>query len=168
MQKVQRYFLEIKIQDKKIFDFYTKHQSKISFVKTKDLEINKYFYKEIGADHFWRDRLIWTDKEWFKYIANKNLATWVMKNNDELVGFYENEFHPEKNEIELINLGILKRFRGKKFGSILLKHAIKTSFDLKPDRMWVHTCSLDHKFALNNYQTKGFKIFKKEEIDFVA
>ena len=49
----------------------------------------------------------------YKYIANKNLATWVMKNNNELVGFYEYEFHPEKNEIELINLGILKKFRGK-------------------------------------------------------
>ena len=36
-----------------------------------------------------------------------------------------------ENEIELINMGILKKFRGKKLGSILLKHAIKTSFKQK-------------------------------------
>jgi hypothetical protein len=37
-----------------------------------------------------------------------------------------------------------------------------------PNRMWVHTCSLDHKNALLNYKSKGFEIFKEEEIDFVA
>ena len=37
-----------------------------------------------------------------------------------------------------------------------------------PHRMWVHTCSLDHKHALQNYKSKGFEIFKEEEIDFVA
>ena len=88
-----------------------------------------------------------------------------MKNNDELVGFYEKEFHPSKNEIELINMGILKKFRGKKLGSILLKHAIKTSFKQKLSRMWVHTCSLDHEFALNNYRSKGFKILSIEEFE---
>ena len=30
--------------------------------------------------------------------------------------------------------------------------------------MWVHTCSLDHKHALQTYRSKGFEIFKEEEI----
>ena len=168
MQKVQRYFLEIIFQGQKKIDFNLIYQPNISFIKVQDFKVNKYFYKEIGADHFWRDRLIWTDKEWLKYINNKNLTTWAIKNENELIGFYEKEFHVDKNEIELINLGILKKFRGQKLGSTLLKHAIKNSFDYKSNRMWVHTCSLDHKFALNNYMSKGFKIFKKEEINFVA
>ena len=112
--------------------------------------------------------MIWTDKEWIKYVSNKNLETWVMKSYNEFVGFYEKEFHPSKNEMELINMGILKKFRGKKLGSLLLKHAVKNSFQLKPNRIWVHTCSLDHKFALDNYKSRGFKVFKQEEINFVA
>ena len=84
------------------------------------------------------------------------------------MGFYEQEFHPAKNEMELINMGILKEFRGKKLGSILLMHSIQSSFKKKPKRMWVHTCSLDHEYALINYKSKGFEIFKEEEIDFVA
>ena len=70
MQKVQRYFLEIKFKDQNKLDLYSTTQPEITFIKTKDFEVNKYFYKKIGADHFWRDRLIWTDKEWFKYISN--------------------------------------------------------------------------------------------------
>ena len=170
MSKIQRYFLEIKAIDKEVLnlDLNNNFKKNISLEKKRDFSINRFFYKEIGRDHFWRDRLIWTDREWIKYVSNKELETWIMKNNDELVGFYEKEFHPSDNEVELINMGILKEFRGKKLGSALLSHAIKTSFKLNPKRMWVHTCSLDHEFALQNYQSKGFKIFKQEEINFVA
>ena len=31
-------------------------------------------------------------------------------------------------------------------------------------RVWVHTCSLDHENALNNYIARGMKIFKTEII----
>ena len=35
-------------------------------------------------------------------------------------------------------------------------------------KVWVHTCALDHKFALANYISRGLKVFKKEQIDLVA
>jgi hypothetical protein len=31
-------------------------------------------------------------------------------------------------------------------------------------RVWVHTCSLDHKNALLNYLSRGMKIFKSETL----
>ena len=52
----------------------------------------------------------------------------------------------------------------KKLGSYLLSEAIKISFALGSQRVWVHTCSLDHKNALNNYIARGMKIFKTETI----
>ena len=58
--------------------------------------------------------------------------------------------------------------RGLKLGSTLVNHAIASASRKNPKRMWVHTCSLDHKHALQNYKSKGFEIFKEEEIDFVA
>ena len=132
MSKVQRYFLEIAIKDNKNFNFHLPPNIRIFLEEERDFNINKFFYKKIGDDHFWRDRLIWSDKKWKKYVANKNLETWIIKNENELIGFYEKEFHPSDNEVELINMGILKEFRGKKLGSALLSHAIKTSFKLNP------------------------------------
>ena len=35
----------------------------------------------------------------------------------------------------------------------------------KINRVWVHTCTLDHKNALNNYMTRGMKIFKTEIVN---
>ena len=168
MDKVNRYFLEISKTNEKDLDFKLPSEIKIILQEKRNFFFNKFFYKKIGADHFWRDRLIWSDNKWKEYVSNENLETWVMKSKNNLIGFYEKEFHPSDNEVELINMGILKEFRGKKLGSVLLSHAIKTSFKLNPNRMWVHTCSLDHEFALQNYQSKGFEIFKQEEINFVA
>jgi GNAT superfamily N-acetyltransferase len=69
--------------------------------------------------------------------------------------------------MELIQMGVLKEHQGKKLGSFLLDYIIQNAFSRGVERLWVHTCSLDHKHALNNYLSKGLKIFKEEEIDFI-
>ena len=167
VSRVKRYFLEIKDFSNPI-ELNIPENYQIILDNKKDFRLNKFFYKQIGADHYWRDRLIWSDKEWLKYSQNKNLETHIIKKAEDLVGFYEQEYHPGSNEVELINMGILKEFRGLKLGSTLLNHAIASASRKNPNRMWVHTCSLDHKHALQNYMSKGFEIFKEEEIDFVA
>ena len=166
ISRVQRYFLEIKDFTKPI-ELNLPKNHKIILDDKKDFKLNKFFYKQIGIDHYWRDRLLWSDKEWSKYVLNKNLETHILKKSDDLVGYYEQEYHPVSNEIELINMGILKEFRGLKLGSTLLNHAIAGGSRKNLKRIWVHTCSLDHKHALQNYKSKGFEIFKEEEIDFV-
>ena len=95
------------------------------------------------------------------------MQTGIMKINENFVGFYEQEFHENENEIELIQMGILQEYQGMKLGSFLLKFIIQNSFSRDVERLWVHTCSLDHKYALNNYLSKGLKIFREEEIDFI-
>ena len=52
----------------------------------------------------------------------------------------------------------------KKLGGHMLSEAIKISFSFKIKRLWVHTCSLDHKNALNNYLSRGMKIYNTETI----
>ena len=86
----------------------------------------------------------------------------MLKKKDDLVGFFELIFHSEKNEIEIAYFGILEEYQNKKLGSYLLSEAIKKSFQNNAKRVWVHTCSLDHKNALNNYVSRGMKIFKTE------
>ena len=169
MKKVQRYFLDYEFtKNKKNLKIKDKNSFNIVLNDKNNYEINKFFYKQIGKDHFWRDRLVWTDKQWLKYSTNPLLETWVLKNKtNDLIGYYEIEKHDNK-EFELINMGILSGYRAKGFGSSLLTHVLSQSYKDKAEKVWVHTCSLDHKFALANYLSRGFKIFKKEQIDFVA
>ena len=91
-----------------------------------------------------------------------NVRTFIFKNKDNLAGFFELIFHPEKREIEIAYFGLLEEYQNKKLGSYLLSEAIKKSFEFSIKRVWLHTCSLDHKNALSNYVARGMKIFKTE------
>ena len=127
-----------------------------------NFQLNKSFYKNIGKKHKWVDRLIWDEQRWIDYVSSEKVKTYVLKNKDDLVGFFELIFHYEKNEVEIAYFGILEEYQNKKLGSYLLSEAIKKSFGNNVNRVWVHTCSLDHKNALNNYISRGMKIFKTE------
>ena len=127
-----------------------------------NFQLNKFFYKNIGKKHKWVDRLIWDEQRWIDYVSSQKVKTYVLKNKDDLVGFFELIFHYEKNEVEIAYFGILEEYQNKKLGSYLLSQAIKKSFNKNVNRVWLHTCSLDHKNALNNYIARGMKIFKSE------
>ena len=93
------------------------------------------------------------------------MKTFVLKRKKDLVGFFELIFHQEKKEVEIAYFGILEEYRNKKLGSFLLSEAIKKSFQDNIKRVWLHTCSLDHKHALSNYLSRGMKIFKSEIVN---
>ena len=136
----------------------------IELIDPPNFQLNKFFYKNIGKNHRWVDRLVWNEKDWIKYTSNENVKTYILKKKGDLVGYFELLYHVEKNETEIAYFGLLEEFQNKKLGSYLLSAAIKKSFLYKSKRVWVHTCSLDHKNALNNYLSRGMKIFKKETI----
>ena len=137
----------------------------VSLINSRDFELNKFFYKEIGKKHRWVDRLSWSNNQWVKYVNDSKVRTFILRESDNLVGYYEQIFSKDKSECEIAYFGILKEYFGKKFGGYLLSDAIKKSFEFGAKRVWVHTCSLDHKHALKNYLSRGMKIFKSEVIN---
>ena len=163
-KKIQRNYLEINsltdLKDSKI----SPEGYVVQLVQPSDFQLNKFFYKNIGKKHHWVDRLAWTEKQWIEYISNKKIKTYVLKKNEDLAGYFELIIHDDKKEVEIAYFGLLEEYQNKKLGSFLLSSAIKNSFFNKPNRVWVHTCSLDHKNALKNYISRGMKIFKKETI----
>ena len=136
----------------------------LSLLKPINFQLNKFFYKNIGKKHKWTDRLVWTEAQWIDYVSNKKIKTYILKYQNDLAGYFELIFHSDEKEVEIAYFGLLEEFQNKKLGSYLLSQAIKKSFNNKVKRVWVHTCSLDHKNALKNYIARGMKIFKSETI----
>ena len=163
-QEVQRNYLEINsIQNlNKVIE--PDGDYSLSLLEPINFQLNKFFYKNIGKKHKWIDRLIWTETQWIDYVSNKNVKTFVFKFKNDLAGFFELISHGEKKEVEIAYFGLLEEFQNKKLGSYLLFKAIQKSFKGDTNRVWVHTCSLDHKNALNNYIARGMKIFKTETV----
>ena len=164
-EEVKRNYLEIKsLQDLKEGNKPSEDYS-LTLIDPINFQLNKFFYKNIGKNHKWVDRLTWSEEKWIDYVSNKNVRSYVFKFKDDLVGFFEIIIHPEKNETEIAYFGILEEYQNKKLGSYLLSEAIKLSFQNHTKRVWVHTCSLDHKNALKNYISRGMKIYKTETLN---
>ena len=126
----------------------------------------KFLYKEVGKDFFWRDRLRWNNQDWLDYISNDFFKLYILKQNNKLAGYYELLYDPKNSSMEIPYFGIFKEFYGKGIGGHLLTDAILKSFNQKINKVWVHTCTLDHPNALKNYLARGMKVFKKEKIFF--
>tara|TARA_B100000902_G_scaffold145300_1_gene142510 strand:- start:84 stop:587 length:504 start_codon:yes stop_codon:yes gene_type:complete len=162
IEEVKRNYLDINsLQDlkegMKPSDDYS-----LSLIDPINFQLNKFFYKNIGKKHKWVDRLSWSEEKWINYVSSKNVRTYVFKFKEDLVGFFELIYHEQNNETEIAYFGILEEYQNKKLGSYLLSEAIKRSFQENVVRVWVHTCSLDHKNALNNYISRGMKVYKTE------
>ena len=136
----------------------------VELAEPKDFQLNKFFYKNIGKNCQWVDRLVWTDLDWTKYVSNDKLFTYILKDKHEIAGYFELLFHKHIKEAEIAYFGILEEYFGRKLGGYLLSEAIKFSFNLGCTRVWAHTCSLDHKNALQNYKSRGMKVFKSETL----
>ena len=136
-KKIQRNYLEInslsELNESKIVE----EGYSIKLVEPVDFQLNKFFYKNVGKNHHWVDRLVWTEKQWTEYVSNKKVKTYILKKQDDLAGYFELILH--QNEIEIAYLGLLEEYQNKKLGSFLLSLAIKNSFLNKPKRVWVHT-----------------------------
>ena len=163
-KEIKRNYLEIKSLNElaevsKSLDVYS-----INFLDPPNFQLNKFFYKNIGKDHHWVDRLVWSEKEWIDYVSNEKVSTYILRKEKDVCGYFELIFHKDKNEFEIAYFGLLKEYHNKKLGSYLLSFAIKKCFEKSINRVWVHTCSLDHDNALKNYLSRGMKIYKRETV----
>jgi GNAT superfamily N-acetyltransferase len=121
---------------------------------------NRFLYEAVGKEWSWTDKLHWSEQQWSDYVCRPELQTWVAYLSGTPAGYFELEKQSES--VEIAYLGLLPQFIGQGVGGPLLTHAIEQAWKMQAQRVWVHTCTLDHPSALSNYQARGFRVFKQE------
>jgi GNAT superfamily N-acetyltransferase len=129
--------------------------------KVKQWQYSKFLYALVGSSWEWQDKLSWTDAQWEAYAHDSALRTFVGYYEGTPAGYFELQQQPG-DDVELAYFGLSPGFIGRGLGGPLLSTAIAEAWDMKPRRVWVHTCDLDHPNALVNYQARGFKVYKVE------
>ena len=102
MEKIVRNYLEIKSLDELLVEKKPSNNCSLEKVSPNDFQLNKFFYKQIGKNHQWIDRLVWQDKDWIKLVSNENLKTYILKQDEDLVGYFELIFNQNKLEKILV------------------------------------------------------------------
>ena len=77
--KVERNYLEINSIEDLNYSQKPGENCDLKFIDPPDFQINKFFYKQIGKDHRWKDRLVWDDKNWIEYVENPKVKTYVLQ-----------------------------------------------------------------------------------------
>ena len=86
-EEVKRNYLEINtLQDLKE-GYKPSENYSLSLIDPINFQLNKYFYKTIGKNHKWIDRLSWSEEKWITYVSSEKVKTYVFKFKDDLVGF---------------------------------------------------------------------------------
>jgi GNAT superfamily N-acetyltransferase len=124
-------------------------------------ELNRFFYTTVGGDWHWTDRLPWTMQQWLDYLNRPELETWMLTVAGIPAGYFELEAQAQAS-VEVAYFGLVPRFVGCGLGGHLLTCAIERGFAMGAQRVWLHTCTLDHPQALPNYQARGLRLFKEE------
>lgn len=123
--------------------------------------LNRFLYTSVGGAWHWTDRLPWTWAQWLKWLDRPELQTWVMYVAGTPAGYFELEKQAD-DQVELAYFGIAPDFIGRKLGGHLLTIALEKAWAMGAQRIWVHTCTLDHAAALANYKSRGMTVFKEE------
>lgn len=118
-------------------------------------------YRQVGEGYHWRDRAGWTDEELSAHLSQPNITLFVALENDTAAGFYELK-QDSDGSVEIAYFGLLPAFLGRGLGKHLLSHAVQDAWALGANRVWLHTCTLDHASALPNYVARGFTPHRTE------
>lgn len=121
----------------------------------------RYLYQEVGRQFHWVERLNWTDEQICQYLSQPNISLWLLSYTGAPAGYFELRQH-EDGSVELAYFGLVKEFQRRGLGKSLLTVAVEQGWQLGANRLWVHTCTLDHVAALPNYRKRGFKPFRQE------
>ncbi len=121
----------------------------------------RYLYAAVGEPWSWTDRRRLDDAGLAAILADPRVEVNVLWLGGVPAGYAELDRRAPP-DIEIGYFGLVPEFIGQGLGGYLLDWAIHHAWRVRPRRLWLHTCDLDHPRALDFYQRAGFRIYHQE------
>jgi GNAT superfamily N-acetyltransferase len=118
-------------------------------------ELSRFFYRSVGGNWYWIDRIEWSYAEWQAWA--EQVETWAAYVDGTPAGYFELQTRPD-GTVNIALFGLLPWAMGRGLGGWLLTRAIERAWEHRPRKVTVNTCNMDGPNALANYQARGFTI----------
>lgn len=132
--------------------------SPLRLVRWRDPEPDKYrtLFRRVGEPWLWYSRLAMDDQRLLRIIRDPGVEVYAAKDRNGIeVGFLELDCR-QADATELSYFGFVPELAGQGHGRWLMAHALQLAWRPGTERVWVHTCTLDHPRALGFYRAQGF------------
>ncbi len=124
-----------------------------------------FLYDSVGEPWLWFERRLLSDDDLRQIIEDKRVELYVFYIGGVPAGYSELDCRTP-GEVEIAYFGLMPEFIGRGCGRYFLRWTIDQAWIREPDRVWVHTCDLDHPRALRTYQKAGFEPYRQEPEEF--
>jgi GNAT superfamily N-acetyltransferase len=131
-------------------------------VESPDPAWYRSLFQRVGEPYLWSSRLAIDDAELLRILRDPGIEVYVL--SDEAgadAGLLELDFRVA-GHCEIGFFGLLDRMVGTGAGRFLMNRTLERAWTRDVERVWVHTCNLDHPSALPFYIRSGFKPYKRE------
>jgi GNAT superfamily N-acetyltransferase len=116
-------------------------------------------FRRVGEPWLWFSRLVMDDAALLAIITDPAVEVLPVIDRAGIeIGLLELDFRTA-GTCELSFVGLVPELTGKGHGRWLMAHALSLAWRKGIDRVWVHTCTLDHPAALGFYRRSGFVPF---------
>lgn len=126
----------------------------------RDLPRYRDLYARVGEPWLWFSRAVLTDARLEAIITHAEVQALAFTIGAEDRGLVELDFRTP-GECELSFLGLVPGATGGGLGRLLVTEAIRRAFAHGIQRLWLHTCTLDHPAALPLYVSAGFRPYRR-------
>ena len=126
-----------------------------------DPDAYRALFRAVGADWLWQSRLAIDDAALTAILHDPGTAILRPLRDGTPVGLLELDFRAPRS-CELAFFGLVPGAVGSGAGRWLMDRALTIAWDRPIDRLWVHTCTLDHPAALPFYRRTGFAVTRQE------
>jgi GNAT superfamily N-acetyltransferase len=125
------------------------------------LDRYRALYRKIGEDWLWFSRLRMPDAALAEIIHHPAVEISVLQVDGQDGGILELDYR-ETGQCEIAFFGVAADRIGHGLGGFLMRQAIDAAWAHPIQRLWVHTCTLDHPSALAFYRRSGFRPYLQQ------
>nr|WP_274615838.1 GNAT family N-acetyltransferase [Sphingomonas sp. ACRSK] len=126
-----------------------------------DLAKYRALFRRVGEPWLWFSRLVMDDDRLRAIVHDPSISVYAAVDPRGIeVGMLELD-HRRAGECELSYFALVPELVGRGLGGWLMAQALTLAWRKDVERLWVHTCTLDHPRALGFYRKSGFVPFKR-------
>ncbi|NIJ31688.1 GNAT family N-acetyltransferase [Sphingomonas oligoaromativorans] len=124
-------------------------------------------FRRVGEPWLWFSRLVIGDAALTAIIHDPAVEVYAVTDLRGIeLGLLELDFRNAGN-CEIAYFGLVPELTGQGEGRWLMAQTLALGWRKGVERMWVHTCTLDHPKALNFYRAQGFVPFARSVETFI-
>jgi GNAT superfamily N-acetyltransferase len=138
--------------------------SPLRLVRWPSPEPEKYraLFRRVGTPWLWFSRLAMDEARLVSIIHDPQVSVFAVADRAGIeIGMLELDF-AQAGQAEIAYFGLVPEATGQGHGNWLMANALAMAWAPGVERVWVHTCTLDHPGALGFYRRHGFIPYRRQ------